>query len=170
MMMICCYYYIVISSMSSFLQTTDCRVYTEWCGKTKQNTSSEWESWFVDERHQWRMAKLAWADRKDTVTQISTTAIRGEQNSISERTCRTGEDHIRFHTFRPRTEMWHDREYWLDETGELKIGKASSTKSAWNKLTEFSPRPWCLYCKTNHYNYRLGCNPQCRSIILAPLH
>ncbi|XP_072912074.1 uncharacterized protein [Hemitrygon akajei] len=73
-----------------FSRTTVSRVYREWC--EKQKTSSERQfcgrKRLVNEKGQRVMASLVQADRKATVTQITSRYNSGVQRSISERTAR----------------------------------------------------------------------------------
>uniref|UniRef100_A0A3B3CGX4 Transposase Tc1-like domain-containing protein n=1 Tax=Oryzias melastigma TaxID=30732 RepID=A0A3B3CGX4_ORYME len=73
-----------------FSRTTISRVYREWSEKEKISSDRKLcgRKCLVDVRGQRRMARLVQADRKATVTQITTRYNRGLQKSISERTTR----------------------------------------------------------------------------------
>uniref|UniRef100_A0AAQ4QD88 Tc3 transposase DNA binding domain-containing protein n=1 Tax=Gasterosteus aculeatus aculeatus TaxID=481459 RepID=A0AAQ4QD88_GASAC len=79
------------AQLLGFSRTTIFRVHKEWCEKGK--TSSMWQSCglkcLVDARGQRRMGRLIQADRRATLTEITTRYNRGMQQSICEATTRT---------------------------------------------------------------------------------
>ena len=84
----------------------------------------------VDERGEWRMARLVCADWKAMVTQITTLYNCGEQKIISHAQhvepwggcATTAEDHVGFHFCQPRTGCSGHR---LTKNGQLKTRKCS---------------------------------------------
>uniref|UniRef100_A0A0E9WH30 Transposase Tc1-like domain-containing protein n=1 Tax=Anguilla anguilla TaxID=7936 RepID=A0A0E9WH30_ANGAN len=80
------------ADLQGFSRTTISRVYREWSKKEKISSERQFsgQKCLVDGRGQRRRARLVRADRKATITQITTRYNRGIQKSISERTtCRT---------------------------------------------------------------------------------
>ncbi len=76
------------ADLLEFSCMTISRVYREWTEKEKISSEQQfcgWK-WLVDARGQRRKARLARADRKATVTQITTLYNQGMQKSISELT------------------------------------------------------------------------------------
>ncbi|GAA6099975.1 uncharacterized protein LOC103908774, partial [Tachysurus ichikawai] len=73
-----------------FSRTTISRVYRQWSEKDKISIERQFfaRKCLVDAIGQRRMARLVRADRKATVTQITTNYNRGMQKSISECTTR----------------------------------------------------------------------------------
>ncbi|XDV36000.1 hypothetical protein PO909_005854 [Leuciscus waleckii] len=71
--------------------TTISRVYKEWCEKVKTSSlrQSCGRKCLVDARGQMRMGRLIQADRRATLTEITTRYHRGMQQSICEATTRT---------------------------------------------------------------------------------
>jgi len=69
-----------------FPHKTISRVYKEWCekGKTSSMRQSCWQKCLVDARGQRRMGRLIQADRRATLTEITTRYNQGMQESICE--------------------------------------------------------------------------------------
>ena len=80
------------ADLLEFSRTTTSSVEREWSKKEKRSNEGQFcgRKWLVDARGQRRMARLVPANRKTTVTQITTRYNRGMQKGISEhKTCRT---------------------------------------------------------------------------------
>ena len=77
----------VTADLLGFSGTILSWVYSDWWWKTKKISSEQQfcrQKCLVDERGQWRMARLVQADRKAMVTQITSLYKCGEKKSISE--------------------------------------------------------------------------------------
>ena len=79
------------AQLLGFSRTKISRVYKEWCekGKTSSMRQSCGRKCLVDARGQRRMGRLIQADRRATLTEITTRYNRGMQQSICEATTRT---------------------------------------------------------------------------------
>uniref|UniRef100_A0AAY5KR02 Tc3 transposase DNA binding domain-containing protein n=1 Tax=Esox lucius TaxID=8010 RepID=A0AAY5KR02_ESOLU len=79
------------AQLLEFSRTSISKVYKEWCkkGKTSSLRQSCGRKCLVDARGQRRMGRLIQADRRATLTEITTRYNRGVQQSICEATTRT---------------------------------------------------------------------------------
>ncbi|XDV42643.1 hypothetical protein PO909_011266 [Leuciscus waleckii] len=91
------------AQLLGFSRTTISSVYKEWCekGKTSSMRQSCGRKCLVDARGQRRMGRLIQADRRATLTEITTRYNRGMQQSICEATTRTTLRRMGYNSRRP---------------------------------------------------------------------
>uniref|UniRef100_A0A9J8AX61 Transposase Tc1-like domain-containing protein n=1 Tax=Cyprinus carpio carpio TaxID=630221 RepID=A0A9J8AX61_CYPCA len=91
------------AQLLGFLRTTISRVYKELCekGKTSSMRQSCGRKYLVDARGQRRMGRLIQADRRATLTEITTRYNRGMQQSICEATTCTTLRRMGYNSRRP---------------------------------------------------------------------
>ncbi len=124
------------ADLLGFSRTIVSRVYRECSEKEKISSERQFSGWkyLVECRDQRRMVRMAQADRKATVTQITTCYNRGTQKSISERTTRWTLKQMGYGSRRPRcsrrchscqlrTGNWGYSGHGLTKIRQYEIGK-----------------------------------------------
>uniref|UniRef100_A0A803KE99 Transposase Tc1-like domain-containing protein n=1 Tax=Xenopus tropicalis TaxID=8364 RepID=A0A803KE99_XENTR len=130
------------AQLLGFSRTTICRVYKEWCekGKISSMRQSCGLKCLVDARGQRRMGRLIQADRRATLTEITTRYNRGMQQSICEATTRTTLRRMGYNSRRPH--HWKNVA-WSDESRFL-LRYSNGRVRIWRKQNE-NMDPTCLF-------------------------